>query len=123
MHSKFQAKDSYEQSGTHVVRNEGDAEGPKSLSGYLEVFSHSATTKVRITTVVAYHVHVLIMASSAQYCTCVIENGHTAVGFLTLIISKDLKASCSICKGCSSVYCFTGTGEFHEVENGDSPHR
>lgn len=54
----------------------------------------------------------VLMNGSAKYRR-LIENGHTVIGLLPVMVCNDLNGSCSIFEGLSYVDWYTCTGEVH----------
>lgn len=86
---------------------DGDMECQKSFVRYLQVFKDQITIMIGSTALVAYLVHVDSANFSVEYRLWLLETVKTAFGFQLFRVGTDLKDSCSIHGGRSSVPWFT----------------
>lgn len=99
-----------------VACKDGNAEVPNSFVGYLQVFNYEIAATLRITALVVYPVHVVLLHCSSLYHRWIIKYGYTVFCLLPVRLGSDLKDSCSIHEGWPSVYWLTGTDEVHAKE-------
>lgn len=74
------------------------------MFGYLLVFSVRSTITLKITALVAYHVHVLLLNCLEKYRRSLIENEHTGGGFFQVREGSNLKDNGFIRGSTSSIY-------------------
>lgn len=95
------------------VWNEGDAERPEFIVGCSQVFSSKTATPFKITGLVSYPIHVVLIEYLKNYCCWLTEALHNVVSSLRMKLGGELQGICSIQEGLSSVYGFTDTDGIH----------
>lgn len=66
---------------SRIVSNDGEEEGSKLFLVYLQGLEDRTSTKLKITSLVAYPVHVVLMNCSSKYCHRLIENWRAVIVF------------------------------------------
>lgn len=77
----------------------GNADGPKCLVRYLQVFNDKTATTLESTALLA-SVHIVLMNFSVIYRCLVMVNGHTVVGLMPATEGSDSKDSCFFVRAC-----------------------